>query len=289
MKNEKRRFFSKEIIKFRLLEVGLILLIVATSFFVPTLRNIEMVQDEKLKEVAKTFPQSSIADNSEGFSNDLEAAKKKRIQKKGIDTGSAIQIRNYNANDPTSEKKVYLTFDDGPTSNTNTLLNILDKYNVKVTFFMLGPNMSKYPEIVKRMLESGHSIGLHGITHSLNYFYKDETSPLNEMNECNNILENITGKRSNLVRTPYGSIPALKVAQQKKLTEAGYRIWDWTVDSRDAIMKDPTSDKIVSSTINSALKQRQPIILMHDRKLSISALERIVDYLVDHDYKFGTL
>src|SRR5699024_6698782 len=136
------------------------------------------------------------------------------------------------------DKTVYLTFDDGPSDVSGQLLDILDKYNMNATFFMLGPNMQEYPNVVKRMADEDFGLGLHGITHDKAQVYQDTTSPLEEMSEGQQILENLTGVYSKLVRLPYGSIPYLTEDMRAVLHEHDFHIWDWNVDSRDWELKD---------------------------------------------------
>ena len=98
----------------------------------------------------------------------------------------------------------YITFDDGPTLNTPNIINTLDKYNAKATFFVLEERIVLYPDYIKQIINSGNAIGLHGVSHSL-AIYSSPLSPLNEMEKTNKSLEALTGRRSMLVRVPYGS------------------------------------------------------------------------------------
>ena len=101
---------------------------------------------------------------------------------------------------------VALTFDDGPHSrNTDDIVNILSKYNAHATFFMLGSNAVKYPDVVKRVFDAGHEIGIHTWSHKeLTKLSSDEIKK--EVDNTASKIEKITGKRPTLVRPPYGSI-----------------------------------------------------------------------------------
>ncbi|MBJ6360103.1 polysaccharide deacetylase family protein [Paenibacillus sp. GCM10012307] len=106
-------------------------------------------------------------------------------------------------------KWIYLTFDDGPSSVSDKILDILDQYKVKATFFMLEPHMRTYPEILKRMVKEGHGVGIHGVTHDKHKFYHSEQTAFDEMIKGQATLESITGIKTELIRSPYGSIPYL--------------------------------------------------------------------------------
>ena len=88
----------------------------------------------------------------------------------------------------------YITFDDGPTLNTPNIINTLDKYNAKATFFVLEERIVLYPDYIKQIINSGNAIGLHGVSHSL-AIYSSPLSPLNEMEKTNKSLEALTGRR----------------------------------------------------------------------------------------------
>ncbi|MBY9077471.1 polysaccharide deacetylase family protein [Paenibacillus sp. HN-1] len=186
-------------------------------------------------------------------------------------------------------KTVYLTFDDGPSANTGRLLDILDKHGVKATFFMLGPNIGKYPSQVKRMTASGHGLGLHGMSHVKNKFYASPAAALNEMNQDNAALKKAAGVTTRLIRTPYGSKPYFTGAFRDKVLSDGYHLWDWNIDSLDWKYKSDSAS-IYRGVVNQLTKLQKsgtaPIILMHDQKTTLNVLPRILDYLQSHGYQF---
>ncbi|QDP41497.1 polysaccharide deacetylase family protein [Radiobacillus deserti] len=188
------------------------------------------------------------------------------------------------------EKVVYLTFDDGPTSATDDVLEILKEYGAKATFFMLSPHMEERSNLVKQMVQEGHGVGLHGVTHDLNRFYKSEQTVLNEMNEAQQVLENIAGVHSSLIRTPYGSVPYLTKPYRKALKEQGYELWDWNIDSRDWDRKDGKYvenliDQIQSIEGNGAT----PVVLLHDQSQTAQSLAELLTYLTEHGFEMKKL
>ncbi|MEC0180817.1 polysaccharide deacetylase family protein [Paenibacillus peoriae] len=195
-------------------------------------------------------------------------------------------------NASSSSRTIYLSFDDGPTAHTGQLLDILDKYNAKATFFMLGPEIRQHSAVMKRMVEEGHGLGLHGMSHQVKKIYASPAAALAEMNQDNEILFQATGKRTALIRTPYGSKPYLKKAYRDQLTGAGYHIWDWNIDSNDwRYTKNPEHFvKTVLSDIRRLKKQgRTPVVLMHDKPSTIKVLPQIMAALQKEGYSFEPL
>ncbi|MBR6647627.1 MAG: polysaccharide deacetylase family protein [Clostridia bacterium] len=182
-------------------------------------------------------------------------------------------------------KVVYLTFDDGPSpKNTPVILDILKKYNAKATFFMLEGNMKKYPDIVKRIKKEGHALGLHGVTHVKSMFYKNAWSPAKEMQQANQTLKSITGEGTCLVRVPYGSAPNLSNQQYKNLRGAGYRMWDWNIDSEDSLSANVSSSTIYNNAIKGLKGKNNPVMLFHDKSNVRYCLDNLLSYLTKNGY-----
>ena len=136
---------------------------------------------------------------------------------------------------------------------------------------------------------SGHTIGLHGISHDVNVIYSTPSEPLNEMNKENETLYQALGKRTNLIRTPYGSYPYMTYEQYKILSASNYKIWDWTVDPRDSVGSAPSLSAMLSRIRNDLKGNLTPIILLHDRKSTADNLNAILSFLVSEGYTFECL
>lgn len=186
------------------------------------------------------------------------------------------------------KKVVYLTFDDGPSAASASILAQLKKYKAKATFFYLEPNMETYSNIVIQAHKEGHSIGLHGVTHDVKKVYATTTSVVEEMDRTNEELEKIINQKSMLIRTPYGSKPYMNEKSIKNVKKAGYIIWDWDIDSRDWYYQDKRYVKDTIKQLNS-LKDRTPVILMHDRQATAKQLSQLLDYLDKQGYEFKTI
>lgn len=192
---------------------------------------------------------------------------------------------------PTEDSKIaYLTFDDGPNSVTEQILNILARYNAVGTFFMLEPHIVRFPNTVRRMLDEGHALGLHGVSHKVNEFYASRHSVVQEFDLTRIRIQQITGTDTVLVRTPYGSMPHLKRTQFKAIEQAGYRLWDWNVDSLDWKYKNDYSVSLVKKHVRRLDKSRvSPVILMHDLKETAQLLPKVILFLKKRGYQLDKL
>ncbi|MGG4475128.1 polysaccharide deacetylase family protein [Bacillus altitudinis] len=197
-----------------------------------------------------------------------------------------------NPNQQTTNKTVFLTFDDGPSATSNQLLNILKAHQVKATFFMLGPQIQAHQATVKRLYQEGHQLGLHGMTHDINRFYQNSESPANEMREAQLILASVTGVYTRLVRTPYGSVPNLTYDQKVRLNQNGFIYWDWTIDSLDWRYK---NSQFVPEVLNQLqmFEKNKPwepkIILMHDQPSTTNYLDSLITQLKARGYTFAVI
>lgn len=182
------------------------------------------------------------------------------------------------------EKIAYITFDDGPTLNTPHIVETLEKYGAKATFFVLEERVVMYPEYIKEIYHSKNALGLHGVSHS-EAIYSTATSPLEEMEKTNKALENLLGKGSRLVRMPFGSCYGLTREQAKNLSSAGYIVWDWNVDPRDSVGK-INPDKVLANLKKDLRKcSGDAVILLHDRKSTAQMLPVLLEYLKEEGYR----
>jgi peptidoglycan-N-acetylglucosamine deacetylase len=189
------------------------------------------------------------------------------------------------------KKTAYVTFDDGPNIHTNRILTILDRYDAKATFFMIDWRMKNNKNLVTKMKNRGHGLACHGVTHEKSKFYASPSSAYKEMNQCLNTVKSITGVKSNIIRVPYGSKPYMTYSYQAKMNQAGYHMWDWTVDSLD--WKFLNGPKTASYTINQVKSLEKkgiaPIILFHDKSTTADGLATVLSYLKNNGYELAPL
>ncbi len=171
---------------------------------------------------------------------------------------------------PNNDKKVYLTFDDGPTPEiTNWVLSELKKYNANATFFCIGDNIRKYPEIFEQLVSENHSIGNHTFNH-LNGWKTKNSEYLNNFDLCEIEMYKLKTENRKLFRPPYGKI---KPSQSKLLRKLGYKIIMWDVISYDF-------DKTISKEqcLQNVLKNVKSgsIIAFHDSVKAFANLEYVL-------------
>ncbi len=189
------------------------------------------------------------------------------------------------------DKVVYLTFDDGPGQYTEKLLNILDKYHIKVTFFVTN-QFKNYVPLIEREYESGHTVAVHSLTHKWS-IYKSVETYVKDFNDMNDIIYKYTGTRSEIFRFPGGSSNTVSrnyatgvvKAIRSKMTEYGYVYFDWNVDSNDAAGANKT--QIYNNVIKGIKNRKSSVVLMHDIKANtISVIEDIINYGLANGYTF---
>lgn len=184
------------------------------------------------------------------------------------------------------EKMISLTFDDGPhPKETHEILDVLDKYNVKGTFFVVGKHANWYSEPLIRAAKEGHEIGNHTFSHpDISNLSSEDIK--REIKECEDTLVKLTGKKPTLFRPPYGSYSEDNLAKIAK--ESGYKIILWTtIDAKD--WKNPPPSQISDIIINKA--QNGDIILLHDygTENTVKALNTIIPVMMKKGYKFVTV
>lgn len=191
-----------------------------------------------------------------------------------------------------TDATIYLTFDDGPGQYTEELLNILDNYNIKATFFVTN-QFPKYQYLIKEEATRGHTIGVHTYSH-LWSVYSSVDEYMNDFNAMNTIIYNQTGKYAKIFRFPGGSSNTISrryclgimTTLANKMISDGYQYYDWNMDSTDTASKN-TVDSIINNVKRSLKGNSYYIVLMHDiKKNTIEALPTIIEYAKSIGYNF---
>ncbi len=165
-------------------------------------------------------------------------------------------------------KTMYLTFDDGPSEeNTNRVLDILKEKNIKATFFVVGENVRKHPDVARRIVNEGHTIGIHCNNHEYEEIYGSVDSYVADFEEAYNAVYEVTGVEVKLFRFPGGSINAYNKKVYKdiieEMTERGYIYFDWNASLEDAVSKS-TPETLIENAKNSTLGRKKVVMLAHD-------------------------
>lgn len=192
-------------------------------------------------------------------------------------------------------KSVYLTFDDGPSSLTSQILDILKERNIKATFFIIYNDSTEAQALYKRMLEDGHTIGVHSTIHQYPVIYQSTSAFLDDFAQTASMLEDLTNIKPEIFRFPGGSINAYNKANYQQtiaeMVRRGYTYYDWNVSAEDA-SNSITREQIYNNVTRGVQKYNKSIVLMHDSSNkfdTISALPDIIDDLKEKGYSFYPL
>ena len=191
---------------------------------------------------------------------------------------------------PADAKICYLTFDDGPSANTVKILDILDKYNVKATFFVIWN--SQYSYLYKEIVARGHSIALHSYTHDYSQIYRSTDAYFADLQKISDAVYNVSGVRTTLMRFPGGSsntvsrsyCKGIMTVLTKEVERRGYTYFDWNAENGDATGKAMTADQMVNKAKSSASRV---VLLQHDaagKGTTVQALPRIIEYYQSRGY-----
>lgn len=193
---------------------------------------------------------------------------------------------------------VYLTFDDGPSQNTGKILDILDRYGVKATFFVTG-NQPQWNKYMKEAVDRGNTVGLHTFGHKYDQLYASEEAYFQDLEQISNLVEQETGVKSDVIRFPGGSSnsisanysPGIMDKLVNDVQEKGYQYFDWNADSTDASGNNVPVEQIVTNA-TSAIGMDQVNILFHDtdaKSTTVEALPAVIEAYQNAGYVFRPL
>ena len=199
--------------------------------------------------------------------------------------------------DNPKEKICYLTFDDGPDrDNTERILDTLKEYNVKATFFVIYKDYKEERELYKRIVDEGHTIGVHTASHNYSKIYASVDAYLSDFERISKQIEQTTGVKPEIFRFPGGSINAYNAATYREIiaemVRRGYTYYDWNSSSGDAGSGNVSKSKIVDNVLNTGKKISKKIVLMHDGKghsATADALPDVIEGLQKQGYKLEAL
>lgn len=237
---------------------------------------------------------AKLEQENQNLKSEIEQLK---IQKKREELQKAIALENVNQADSAEGGVCYLTFDDGPSDNTPKILDILDLYGIKATFFVVGTAQIEY---LQQIVSRGHAIGLHSTTHNYSRIYADVNSYLADIQQISDIVFNATGIRSNIMRFPGGS--SNKVSAQYsagimtdltvRMESLGYSYFDWNVSSGDAAEGVVPAETITNNVLSGAKGKESICVLMHDltvKTTTVEALPYIIEGLDAMGFRFAPL
>lgn len=188
-----------------------------------------------------------------------------------------------------SEKIIYLTFDDGPSDRvTPKILDVLKEENVKATFFIVGKNAVRRKEILRRAVREGHTLGVHSYSHIYNEIYSSAQSLLEDIDKCNEVIKEIAGAPASFYRFPGGSF-FLSDSLKQAVLDRGMTYVDWNASLNDAELQDPTPESLFDMAVATSESKDKVILLAHDTTDKIATaevLKNVIQYFKQHGYRF---
>lgn len=203
--------------------------------------------------------------------------------------------RTVGTTEESDEKVVYLTLDDGPSQNTQKVLDILDKYNAKATFFVTGA-MPEYKDMIKKAYDKGHTIGMHTYSHDYAKVYASVDSYFQDLDQMAQIVKEEIGYVPCFIRFPGGSSNTISASYckgimstlTKEVQARGYQYYDWNGSSGDGAVR--TTEQLVAQA--TSFHDNNIILLSHDsaaKDTTVEALPQIIEYYQSQGYVFKAL
>ncbi|GAA0179287.1 polysaccharide deacetylase family protein [Clostridium sediminicola] len=201
-----------------------------------------------------------------------------------------------------NHKTIYITFDDGPSiNNTEKILKILNKYNIKATFFVIGNKAEEYEDVVKKLYDSGMCIASHTYTHEYDKIFTNVENYKVDLEKCNESIKKIVGESPvSYIRIPGGTHNNASNKNNMNgiieyLKENNINYVGWNVCSNDALGRNIPSYKLFNNvktqTEKIELKSDIIVLLMHDsyyKKTTVEVLPKIIEYYTNKGYEFKT-
>ena len=188
-------------------------------------------------------------------------------------------------------RKVYLTFDDGPSDNTDEILDILKEYDVKATFFVVGKTDEHSRQMYRRIVEEGHTIALHSYSHKYSEIYSSVEKYDKDLEKLSKLIFEETGVTTHYLRFPGGSSNQVSDVDMeefiKLVTDEGYTYYDWNVVSGDATSKSYSAKDLIDNVVSGVEHFQESMVLMHDasnKDSTVEALPKIIKKLKAEGY-----
>ncbi len=252
----------------RMIVTGLILAIMFPIIFCFILLGRVHSLEHQLEQISILYENQSIS--PENGEQETVSQKESLEETAGITEKEPVVVYKRN---------VYLTFDDGPSANTEQILDILDQYNVKATFFVTGEEAQSHPERYKEIVDRGHTIGMHSYSHKYSEIYESEESFLKDLKKLQDFLYDTTGIKSELYRFPGGSSNTVSAIPMKNFCESLKKenivYFDWNISSMDASNPMLSKEEIISNCVDDLEGYENAVILLHDSVKKSSTVEAL--------------
>lgn len=184
--------------------------------------------------------------------------------------------------------KVYLTFEDGPSENTEEILDILDEYNIKATFFVVGKEDEESKKLYQRIAEEGHTLGMHSYSNKYSVIYQSDEAFQQDFTSLKEELYEVTGVNSMFYRFPGGSSNQISNVPMEDfihyLNEQGVIYYDWNVSAGDSASNAYSVEEVVANVLDDVVKYKTSVVLLHDasdKSTTVEALPSLIEALND--------
>ncbi len=281
----------------------LILLSLGTAILIPILLSVLLFGkvnqlNKQLEKLEETVAGLVLQADSMATNDSQETVPTDVLPEEKDDTAALQQEQSGTQQDIVSEntdsaeviRKVYLTFDDGPSENTIDILDILAAYDVKATFFVNGKEGEWAEEAYQRIVEEGHTLGMHSYTHKYEEIYASTDAFLADMHRLQDYLYDVTGVKTMYYRFPGGSSNSVDGVGIRKLIQClqdeGVVYYDWNISSQDATGVRYTPEELVNNCMGSIEKYETVIILLHDaagKDTTVEALPMLIERIQSMD------
>lgn len=241
----------------------------------------QLVSDATVSKSAAETMSENTSDKSAVFSYDSTESigGEKAAEQVIANVSNAVESDSENFAEENDQLKVYLTFDDGPSDNTAAILDTLAKYNVKATFFVVGKTDDQSKEMYQRIVNEGHTLGMHSYSHKYSVVYDSLDAFETDFNQLQSYLYDITGQECRLYRFPGGSSNQVSNTDMSEfirfLNEEGVTYFDWNVSSGDATSQAYTADELLNNVLTDVPKYKTSVVLMHDSNTKSTTVEAL--------------
>ena len=268
---------------------GLVFFALCGTIFCMGLNAKEARQEARKAEAVKEAEAEKKKAEKEEKKKEKEAEEQR---KKELSVQPGVAVGTTEASD---EKIVYLTFDDGPSENTQKVLDILDQYDAKATFFITGQK-PEYRPMIKKAYDAGHTIGLHSFCHDYETVYSSEEAYLKDLEEVGEIAKEQIGFVPCFIRFPGGSsntvskkyTAGIMSTLVQEVQNRGYQYYDWNGSSGDGSVR--TTEELVAQA--TSFDSNNIILLCHDshgKQTTVEALPQIIEHYQSLGYTFKAL
>lgn len=262
----------------------------------------DIVINEDKDDVSLTVRPDKDEEESEDIADEVEKKDNPDLSQEGLDDEDVPaddeiedKLGNLDIEKEPNKKLAYLTFDDGPSKrSTPAILDILDEYNIKATFFVIGEMAQEHPEILKDIYEAGHQIGNHTYSHNMKCIYQSVDNFMNDIYRAERAIKDILGEEfdSRIIRFPGGSFETRKKPMRKATVKAGYQYFDWNALNGDAEGKYKDKRQLLNRLKETTKDKENIVVLMHDTDAKQSTVEFLrdgIEYLISQGYEFAVL